>query len=69
VVEIVNGGDNSTNSRNTNPNRRAIHNHVGMEHNLVGYVKYYSCGCIKILGGSEFIREIDHNRRKKFGHW
>jgi hypothetical protein len=42
VVEAINGGDNSTNSENTNLYRRAIHIHGGMEHNLVGYAKYYS---------------------------
>jgi hypothetical protein len=45
VVEIVYGGDNSTDSENTNPNQRAIHIHGGMEHNLVEYAKYYFCGC------------------------
>jgi len=30
VVEVINGGDNSTNSENTNPNRKAIHIHGGM---------------------------------------
>jgi hypothetical protein len=40
VVEGVNGGDNSTNLENTNPNRRVIHIHGGMEHNLAGYAKY-----------------------------
>jgi hypothetical protein len=27
------------------------------------------CGCIEILGSSEFTREIDHSRRDFFGHW
>jgi hypothetical protein len=40
VVEGVNVGDNSTNLENTNPNRRVIHIHGGMEHNLAGYAKY-----------------------------
>jgi hypothetical protein len=44
VIEVVNGGDNSTDSKNINPNKRAIDIHGGMEHNLAGYVKYYSCG-------------------------
>jgi hypothetical protein len=44
TIEEVNGGDNSTNSKNIDPNRRAIHIHGGMEHNLVGYAKYYSYG-------------------------
>jgi hypothetical protein len=34
-----------------------------MEHNLVGYAEYYSYGCTKILGSSEFTRETDHSRR------
>jgi hypothetical protein len=44
VVEEVNGGDNSKDSKNTNPNIRAIHIHGRMEHNLVKYAKYYSYG-------------------------
>ncbi len=47
VVETIYGGDYSTDSENTNPYWKAIHIHGGMEHNLVGYAKYYSCGCIK----------------------
>jgi len=39
VVEAVNGGDNSTNSKNTNSNKRTIHIHGGMEHNLVEYAQ------------------------------
>ncbi len=61
MVEAINGGNDSTNSKNTNPNRRVIHIQGGMEHNLAMYAKYYSCGCIKILGSNEFIREIYHN--------
>jgi len=64
VVEKVNGGDNSTYSKYTNPNRRAIHIHGGMEHNLVGYAKYYSCGSIEITRSSEFTRETNHNRKE-----
>jgi hypothetical protein len=45
--EKVNGGDNSTNLRNTNPNKRAIHIHGGMEHNLAEYAKYDYCGSIE----------------------
>jgi hypothetical protein len=37
MVEKVNGGDNSTNSKNTDVHKRAIHIHGGMEHNLVKY--------------------------------
>jgi hypothetical protein len=39
MVEKVNGGDNSTNSKNTNLDRRAIHIHGGMEHHLTKYAK------------------------------
>jgi len=63
MIEEINGGDNSTNLENTNPNRRAIHTHGRMEHNLAGYAKYYSYGSTKISRGSEFIRKINHNRR------
>jgi hypothetical protein len=34
-----------------------------MEHNLVGYAKYYYCKSTKILGGSEFTRKLDYNRK------
>jgi hypothetical protein len=34
MIEKINGGNNSTNSNDTNPTRRAIHIHRGMEHNL-----------------------------------
>jgi hypothetical protein len=44
MVENVNGGDNSTNSKDTNPTIRAIHIHGGMEKNLDEYAKYYSYG-------------------------
>jgi hypothetical protein len=46
MVETVNGGNNSTYLENVNLDRRPIHIHGGMEHNLVRYAKYYSCGCI-----------------------
>jgi len=62
VVE-VNGGDNSIDSKNTNLDKRAIHIHGGMEHNMVGYAKYYSCGRTKISRSSEFTKETNHNRR------
>jgi hypothetical protein len=39
VVEVVYGGDNLTNSKNTNPNRKAIHIHGKMEHNLASMLK------------------------------
>jgi molybdenum-dependent DNA-binding transcriptional regulator ModE len=63
MVEVVNGGDNSTYSKNTNLGRRAIHIHRRMEHNLSRYVKYYSYGCIEISGSSEFTKETDHSKR------
>jgi hypothetical protein len=44
LVEEVNGGDNSTDSKDIDPIKRAIHIHGGMEHNLVRYAKYYSYG-------------------------
>jgi hypothetical protein len=69
VVEIVNGGDNLTNSKNIDPYRRAIHIHGGMEHNLARYAKYHFCECIKIFGSSEFTRETDHSRRDFSRHW
>jgi hypothetical protein len=46
MVEEINGGDNSIDSENINPNRRAIHIHGGMEHNLAVYATYYSYGSI-----------------------
>jgi hypothetical protein len=42
MVGEVNGGDNSTNSKNTDLDRKAIHIHGGMKHNLAKYAKYYS---------------------------
>jgi len=48
MVEEVNRGDNSIDSKKTNLDKRVIHIHGGMEHNLVGYAKYYSCGSTKI---------------------
>jgi hypothetical protein len=39
MVEEVNGGNNSINLENTYLDRRAIHIHGGMEHNLAGYAK------------------------------
>jgi len=63
VVEAIYGGDNLTNSKNINLNQKAIHIHGGMEHNLVGYAKYYSYGRTKISRNSESTREIDHSIR------
>jgi hypothetical protein len=68
AVEVVYGGDNSTYSKNTNLDQKAIHMHGGMEHNLAMYAKYYSCVQTKISRNSESIREIDHNRRNFFRH-
>jgi hypothetical protein len=69
MVEEVNGGDNSIDSKDINQVRRAIHIHGGMEYNLAEYAKYYSYGSIKILGGSEFTRKTYHNKRDFFKHW
>ncbi len=70
MVEEVNGGDNSIDSKNTNLDRRAIHIHGGMEHNLAKYAKHYSYSrSTKILGGSELTKLIDYNRRDILGHW
>jgi hypothetical protein len=51
-----------------NPNRRAIHIHGWMEHNLVRYAKYYYCGNTNTSRGSEFMRKFHYNRREFFGH-
>jgi hypothetical protein len=69
MIEKINGGNNSSNSKNTNPTRRAIHIHGGMEHNLAEYAKYYSYGSIEILRGSEFTRETDYSTREFSRHW
>jgi hypothetical protein len=58
-----------SNSENTNLDKRAIHIYGGMEHNLVGYAKYYSCESTKISKGSEFIRKIHHSKRDFLKHW
>jgi hypothetical protein len=58
MVEEVNGGDNSIDSKNIDLNRRAIHIHGGMEYNLAKYAKNYSYGNIEILRGSEFTRKL-----------
>jgi hypothetical protein len=63
MVEKMNGGNNSTDSKNIDANKKAIHIHGGMEHNLAGYAKYYSNGSIKISRGSEFTRETNYNKR------
>jgi hypothetical protein len=63
MVEKMNGGNNSTDSKNIDANKKAIHIHGGMEHNLAGYAKYYSNGSIEISRGSEFTRETNYNKR------
>jgi aerobic-type carbon monoxide dehydrogenase small subunit (CoxS/CutS family) len=42
MVEEVNGGDNSTGLANIDLDKRAVHIHGGMEHNLARCAKYYS---------------------------
>jgi hypothetical protein len=69
MVKGFNGGNNSINSENKNLDKRAIHIHGGMEHNLVEYAKYYSCGCIRISRNNEFTKETNHNRKYIFRHW
>jgi hypothetical protein len=44
TTKEVNGGNNSTYSKDIDLAKRAIHIHRRMEHNLVGYAKCYSCG-------------------------
>jgi len=69
MIDKINGGNNSTNSEDTNLARKAIHIHGGMEHNLAKYAKYYSYINIKISGGREFTRETNYSRRFFFKHW
>jgi hypothetical protein len=69
MVEKVNGGNNSIDSKNTDINKRAIHIHGGMEHNLAKYTKYYSDGSTKISRGSEFTRETDYIKKDFSKHW
>jgi len=63
MVEII-----QYNSQNTNPNKRAIYIHGGMEHNLARYAKYYSFRSTKYSRGSEFTIKNDYNRRDFLGH-
>jgi hypothetical protein len=49
MVEEINGGDNSTDLKNIDLDKRAIHIHGGMEHNMAGNVKCYSCGSTILL--------------------
>ncbi len=69
MVEAVNGGDNSIDLENKNPNGTTIHIHGRMKHNLAKYAKYYSCGHTKIFGSTKFTRETNHSRRDFSGHW
>jgi hypothetical protein len=69
MIEKVNGGDNLTYSKDVDLARRATHIHGGMEHNLVEYAKYYSCGSIKISKGSEFIRKTDYDKKDFSRYW
>jgi hypothetical protein len=62
MVEEVNGGNNSIDLENMNLDERAIHIHGGVEHNLAGYSKHYSCRSTKILGGNELTKTIDYGR-------
>ncbi len=69
MVEEVNGGNNSTYSKNTNPEKRAIHIHGGIEHNLAKYAKYYSCRNIEILRGGETTLKNDYNIKDFSRYW
>jgi hypothetical protein len=69
TIEKINGGNNSTNLERTYLDTRAIHIHVGMEHNLARYAKFYSCGNTKIFESSEFTRETHHNIRDFSIYW
>jgi hypothetical protein len=44
AIKEVNGENNSIDSKNTNPNRRVVHIHGRMEHQLAEYANYYSYG-------------------------
>jgi hypothetical protein len=69
AIEKVNGQDNSTDSKNMDLDKRAIHIHGGMEHNLVRYAKYYSCGSIEITRSNEFTKDINHSKRDFSRYW
>jgi hypothetical protein len=51
MVQNFNGGNNSIDLENIIINRRAIHIHGGMEHNLAMYANSYSCGSTKLSRG------------------
>ncbi len=63
TVQEINGGDYSIDLKDIDLDKRAIHIHGGMEHNLAEYAKYYSCGSIEVFGSSEFIRQTKTNKR------
>jgi len=68
MIEKFNARNNLTNLENIDPNKRVIHIHGKMEHNMVRYAKYYSYGSIIISESNEFIREINHSRKYFHGH-
>jgi hypothetical protein len=68
IIE-VNGEDNSIDLENKDPNKRAVHIHGGMEHNMAKYAKYYSCGNKEISRSNEFIRKNYYSRRGFSRHW
>ncbi len=65
----VNGEDNSIDLENKNLDKRAIHIHGGMEHNMAKYAKYYSYGRKKISRSYEFTRKFNYSRRDSSKHW
>jgi hypothetical protein len=69
MVEKVNGGINSTYSKNIDLDRRAIYIHGGMEHNLARYANYYFCGSTKFSRGNEFTKETNNSKRDFSRHW
>ncbi len=69
IVEEVNGGDNSTNSKNKDLEERAINIHGGMEHDMAEYANYYYYGSTKSSRNSEFTNETDHSKKDFFGYW
>jgi hypothetical protein len=68
MVEEVNGGDNSIDSEDIDPKKRAIHIHGRMEHNLAKYAKHYFRGNTKVSKGSEFTKETNYNKIDLFRH-
>jgi hypothetical protein len=68
MIKEAISGDNSIYLKNIDPNKRAIHIRGRMEHNLAEYAKYYSYRNIELLGGHEFTRKFDYNKRNFLGH-